>query len=134
MSERYEMEVWSFVPMGNHFHLLVMVAESNLSKAIQWLGLTYSGYFNKRYPRSGHLFEGRFKRFVVEESAYLRRLLCYIHRNLLRAQIVDRLGNYPWSSYPCLAYGRRCHPSLQVGKALKLFDGERKRFRTAVQA
>ena len=133
MSERYEVEVWSYVLMGNHYHLLVKPAEPNLSKAMQWLGLTYSGYFNKRHRRAGPLFQGRFKSFIVEEGDYLRRLLCYIHRNPLRAQIVERLADYSWSSYPCLAYGRRCRPWLQSEKVLKLFGGEKKQFRSAVQ-
>lgn len=134
MSERYDVEVWSYVLMGNHYHLLVKPAESNLSKAMQWLGLTYSGYFNKRHRRAGPLFQGRFKSFIVEEREYLTRLLCYIHRNPLRAQIVERLADYAWSSYPCLAYGRGCRPWLQAEKVLKLFGGEKKQFRTAVQA
>jgi len=133
MSERYEVEVWSYVLMGNHFHLILKPNESNLSKAMQWLGLTYSGYFNRRHQRSGPLFQGRFKSFIVEEGDYLKRLICYVHRNPVRAGIVERLADYPWCSYPCLAYGRRCLPWLQSDKVLRLFEGDRKSFRSAVK-
>lgn len=134
MSERYRVGVWSYVLMGNHYHLLLRPDGSNLSKAMQWLGLTYSGYFNARHHRSGHLFQGRFRSFMVEEGDYLKRLIGYIHRNPVRAEIVERLADYPWSSYPCLAYGRRCRPWLEAEKVLKLFGGETKDFRQAVQA
>ena len=122
--------------MGTHYHLLTKPESSNLSKAMQWLGLSYSGYFNQRHRRSGPLFQGRFKSFIVEEGHYLKRLVCYIHRNPLRAGIVDRLVDYPWSSYPCLAYGRRCRPWLRSEGVLSLFgaEAERSRFREAVQS
>lgn len=63
---------------------------------------------NARHDRSGHLFQRRFKGFVVEDEDYLRRLLFYVHRNPLRAGLVERLADYRWSSYGCLAYRRRC--------------------------
>ena len=136
MSERYAVGIWSFVLVGNHYHLLIKPESTNLSKAMQWLGLSYSGYFNQRHRRSGPLFQGRFKSFIVEEGHYLKRLVCYIHRNPLRAGIVDRLVDYPWSSYPCLAYGRRCRPWLRSEGVLSLFgaEAERSRFREAVQS
>lgn len=135
MSERYTVAVWSYVLMGNHYHLLVRPEGSNLSKAMQWLGLSYSGYFNKRHRRVGPLFQGRFKSFIVDEGEYLKRLICYIHRNPLRAGIIDRLADYPWSSYPCLGYGRHCMSWVQSEKVLRLFgtEGDRKALREAVQ-
>lgn len=73
---------------------------------MHWLGTTYTGWFNLRHGRSGHLFQGRFKSIIVENEAYLVRLSCYIHRNPLRSGLVKRLVDYPWSSYPVYAYGR----------------------------
>lgn len=134
MSEKYAIGIWSYVLMGNHFHLLLKPDGSNLSKAMQWLGLTYSGYFNHRHRRSGCLFQSRFKSFVVEEGDYLERLICYMHRNPLRAGIVERLAEYLWSSYPCLGYGRHCRSWLLVEEVLRLFGGERNEFRKAVQS
>lgn len=133
VSERYGIEVWAYVLMGNHYHLLIRTAERNLSRAMQWLGVTCSGYYNRKYERTGHLFQGRFKSFVVSGRNYLRRLLLYIHRNPLRAKMVERLADYPWSSYPCLAYGRQCKAWLARGKVLQLFDGSAQEFRRAVQ-
>jgi len=134
MSERYEIEIWSFVLMGNHFHLLLRPKEANLSKAMQWLGLSYGGYYNQRNRRTGPLFQGRFKSFLVEKGHYLRGLTMYIHRNPLRARMVDRLADYPWSSYPCLAYGRGCVPWLRKADVLKMFDNQESELRKATQA
>lgn len=105
-SERFELDVYAYVLMTNHYHLLVRTQQANLSRAMQWLGGAYSIWHNKRHQRSGHLFQGRFKSFVVAEKEYLQRLLCYIHRNPLRAGMVETLKDYLWSSYPALAYGR----------------------------
>ena len=79
------------------------------------------------------MFQGRFKRFVVDGDDYLRRLLFYIHRNPLRAGLVERLVDCPWSSYPCLAYGRKCQPWLARGKVLALFANSSQQSRRAVQ-
>ena len=63
--------------------------------------------FHKHNRTSGHLFQGRFKSILVENDAYLLQLSCYIHRNPLRAGMVQRLADYPWSSYPFYAYKQK---------------------------
>ena len=106
MSARFDIEIYAYVLMGNHYHLLIKTNVSNLSRGMHWLGTTYTGRFNLRHGRSGHLFQGRFRSIIVENEAYLMRLSCYIHRNPLRSGLVRRLADYPWSSYPVYAYGR----------------------------
>lgn len=107
-SERFNVEVYAYVLMGNHYHLLVKTLDANLSKAMQWFGTSYTRKFNLNNHTGGHLFQGRFKSIIVENDAYLMRLSCYIHRNPLRANIVERLADYPWSSY--LYYGYKKKP------------------------
>ncbi len=114
MAERFEVDICSYVLMPNHYHLLLQTHRANLSKAMQWLGTTYTRGFNLRHNRAGHLFQGRFKSIVVENSAYLMRLSLYIHRNPLRAGLVDRLADYRWSSYRFYAYGEP-HPDWLKG-------------------
>jgi REP element-mobilizing transposase RayT len=106
-SERFEIDIYAYVLMKNHYHLLIRTNRANLSKAMQWLGVTYTRRFNDKHNRSGHLFQGRFKSIIVQNDAYLMQLSCYIHRNPLRAGIVKRLSHYRWSSYPTYAYGWR---------------------------
>ena len=100
MSERFEIEVYAYVLMNNHYHLLLKTNKPNISKSMQWFGTTYTRRYNIKHKRNGHLFQGRFKNFLVENDEYLTLLSCYIHRNPLRAGIVRRLVDYPWSSYP----------------------------------
>ena len=107
MAERYTVDVFALVMMGNHYHLLLRTNHANLSKSMQWLALTYTRRFNNRHFRSGHLLQGRFKSIIVENDAYLMRLSCYIHRNPLRAGMVSRLSDYHWSSYKIYAYGEK---------------------------
>ena len=61
--------------MPNHYHLLVETPRGNLSRAVGWLQTTYTIRFNRRYRRSGHLFQGRFKAQLVEADAYAMELI-----------------------------------------------------------
>jgi putative transposase len=58
----------------------------------------YTTYFNVKRQRSGHLFQGRYKAILVDVDEYARELSRYIHLNPLRAGIVEKLEEYPWSS------------------------------------
>ena len=87
----------------------------NLSKSMQCLGTRYTRRFNLRNLQSGHLFQGRFKSIIIENDAYLLRLSCYIHRNPLRAGIVERLVDYKWSSYRFYAYKKKPPEWLKTG-------------------
>jgi REP element-mobilizing transposase RayT len=106
MSERFEIDIFAYVLMDNHYHLLFRTHREDLSESMQWPGATYTRRFNIRHDRSGHLFQGRFKNMLVENDAYLLQLSYYIHRNPLRAGIVKRLASHRWSSYPVYAYGK----------------------------
>ena len=118
MSDRFDVNIFAYVLMDSHYHILLRTNNPNLSKAMQWLGVTYTRRFNNRHARSGHLFQGRFKSLIVENDAYLVRLSCYIHRNPLRAGIVKRLIDYKWSSYPVYAYNRKYPEWLKTDTVL----------------
>ena len=134
-SERFEIDVFAFVLMDNHYHLLVRTRQANLKKAMHWFGTTYTQRFNRRHFRSGHLFQGRYKSIIVQNDAYLLRLSCYIHRNPLRAGIVERLADYRWSSYLAYAYGRKSPDWLSKELILSQFGSQsrHKRYRDKVQ-
>jgi putative transposase len=129
MSARFEADIFAYVLMGNHYHILLRTNRANLSKAMQWLGGTYTRRFNNRHLRSGHLFQGRFKNIIVQNDAYLVQLSCYIHRNPLRAGMVKRVAEYTWSSYPAYAYGK-AHPKwLNLDLILSQFSTNKERHR-----
>jgi len=79
----------AYVLMENHFHLLVETPEANLSRGMQWLNVSYSVWFNRRYHRVGHLLQGRFKSVVVDPTGWGLELSRYIHLNPVR---VSQLG------------------------------------------
>ena len=108
-SERFQLEMFAFVLMGNHYHLFLRTKEANLSRAMQWLQTSYSVYFNRKYRRSGHLFQGRYKSILVGEDSYWRGLSFYIHLNPVRAGMVMELEEYKWSSYHDYVKTKKIH-------------------------
>jgi REP element-mobilizing transposase RayT len=123
-AERFDLEIFAYVLMTNHYHLLLRTRQANLSNAMQWFGTAYTRRYNNRHGRTGHLFQGRFKSILVENEAYLMRLSFYIHRNPVRAGLVQRLADYPWSSYKTYAYGRAAPEWLSTGLILAHIQAE----------
>ncbi|MBI4659898.1 MAG: transposase [Verrucomicrobia bacterium] len=89
MTDRFRIRLHAFVLMKNHYHLLLELREANLSRALQWLNVSYSVWFNRRHRRSGHLLQGRFKSVVVSRDEWALDLSRYIHLNPVR---IGRLG------------------------------------------
>ncbi len=122
VSDRFAIDIFAYVLMNNHYHLLLMTRQANLSRAMQWFGTTFTRRFHTHKHTSGHLFQGRFKSLLVENDAYLLQLSCYIHRNPLRAGMVARLADYPWSSYPFYAYKKKPPAWLRTDLILGRFN------------
>ncbi len=72
--------------MPNHFHLLVCTPKGNLSEFMRHFNISYTGAFNRKYKRSGHLYQGRYKAFLVDRNNYLLEVSRYIHLNPLRVK------------------------------------------------
>lgn len=103
--EEKELELLCYCLLGNHVHLLLATPRGNLSKMMQPFQTSYTVYFNKRHRRTGHVFEQRYKAFLVDRDNYLLQVSRYIHLNPVGARIVARPQDYRWSSYR--AYVRR---------------------------
>ena len=95
----YNITLHNYCLMPNHYHLLIEITSENLSKFMRQLNMNYAIYFNKKYKRVGHLWQGRFKSWYVTDEAYLYTLMCYIEQNPLKANMVKTLEAYPYSSY-----------------------------------
>jgi REP element-mobilizing transposase RayT len=85
--------------MDNHYHLLIQTPDGNLSKGMRQLNGVYTQATNRRYQRAGHLFQGRFKAILVDSDSYLLELSRYVVLNPLRAGMVRKVADWPWSSY-----------------------------------
>ena len=86
MVRRFRVILHGYQLMDNHYHLIVELREPNLSRAGQWLNLSYSSWFNRRHRRSGHLFQGRFKSVVVDPVEWGLALSRYVHLNPVRVK------------------------------------------------
>jgi len=99
MLDGYNIILHNYSLMPNHYHLLIQTFSNNLSKFMRQLNMHYAIYFNKKYKRVGHLWQGRFKSQLVSDEAYLYTLILYIEKNPLKAKIVKKLEDYRYSSY-----------------------------------
>jgi putative transposase len=100
-SRQFKVAVHAYVLMTNHLHLLATPSdEQGLSKMMQWIGRHYVPYFNRKYGRTGTLWQGRYKATVIEADHYLMTCCRYIETNPVRSGLVASAGDYSWSSYP----------------------------------
>ena len=117
MSLHYGCAIHAYVLMTNHVHLLVTPETlGGVSRMMQGIGRTYVTYFNTRHRRSGTLWEGRFKSCLVGGKRHVLACHRYIELNPIRAAIVARPHEFPWSSHAANAFGHadpllRSHPT-----------------------
>lgn len=114
----------AWVLMDNHYHLLLETPSANLSLAMKHLNAIYTQRFNKKYHRTGHLFQGRFKALVVEKDSYLKELCRYVVLNPVRARMVKHPQNWKWSSYRATAGLEKPQPWLEIKWLLGQFGKE----------
>jgi putative transposase len=100
---RAGVEVFGFCLMPNHWHLVVRPAgDGDLAAYLSWVTNTHVKRYRSHYRRtSGHLYQGRYKSFPVQEDAYFLTLLRYVEANPLRAKLVCRAQDWRWSSLGC---------------------------------
>jgi REP element-mobilizing transposase RayT len=96
----------AYALMTNHVHLMLMPARAeSISRLMQSVGRRYVGYVNRAHGRTGTLWEGRYKSTVLDSETYVLACQRYIEANPLRAAMVTRAEDYPWSSYRFSALG-----------------------------
>ena len=107
--EIYQVVLYAYVMMGNHFHLVVQTLRANLSEFMRRFNICYTGWFNYHYGTCGHLYQGRYKAFLVDADNYLLELSRYVHLNPVRVgkyrelsclEQLQYLEQYWWSSLP----------------------------------
>lgn len=125
MVEKFQLDIFAFVLMGNHYHFLLRTPLPNLSKAMQWLQTAYSVYYNLKHHRVGHLFQGRYKSILVGEEKYWQSLSFYIHLNPICAGMVKELKDYRWSSYHDYVKLKKVHKWVCNEEILREFGGNK---------
>ncbi|MEE9336162.1 MAG: transposase [Granulosicoccaceae bacterium] len=105
-SAEHECQIHAFCLMTNHVHLLLTGEKvESIALLMKHLGQRYTQYVNRRYNRSGTLWEGRYKSCLVWEASYLLACYRYIEMNPVRAGMVEHPAEYPWTSYRYNAQG-----------------------------
>jgi REP element-mobilizing transposase RayT len=94
--KEYKFNIHSFCLMDNHYHLLVENKKENLSDGMRQINSQYASYFNKRHQRVGHLWQDRYKSWVVLDENYLFTLFHYIESNPLKAKMSQNIGEYKY--------------------------------------
>ena len=95
----YPVDFLGYSLMTTHYHLQIKTYEEPLALILHHLNTLYACYFNRRYRRAGHVFQGRFRSIPVETDSYLLTLSRYIHLNAVKAGMVDKPEDHRWSSY-----------------------------------
>jgi REP element-mobilizing transposase RayT len=137
-SDIYQTEVLAYALMSNHFHLLVKTPGGNLQEFMRHFNISYTAWFNRLHQRAGHLYQGRYHSFLIDEDNYLKEVSRYIHLNpvkIKQARSTDiasgrkALRAYVWSSFPGYVSPRARKPFLRVEELLDYFGGDTSRGR-----
>ncbi|WP_165076183.1 transposase, partial [Paludisphaera rhizosphaerae] len=116
---RLPMRVVAYCLMPNHFHLVLWPREDgDLSRWMHWLMTSHVRRYLRHYHSSGHVWQGRFKAFAIQEDEHLLKVIRYVERNALRAGLAERAEGWPWSSLHPIADG----PPLDSGPAPRGVD------------
>src|SRR5688572_21797926 len=97
--ERLRMRILAYCLMPNHFHLVLRpYGDGDLGRWMQWLMTSHVRRYHRHYGGSGHVWQGRFKAFPIQEDEHLLTVLRYGERNPLRANLVAKAEDWLWSS------------------------------------
>ncbi len=133
--EQYNIRLYLFVLMANHFHLVFETPDAHCSKFMQSLSTAYTVYYNLRHRRHGHLLDGRYKAKLVEGEEYLLALTRYVHLNPVRIETMREkpigekiryLRQYPWSTYQGYIGERKKSDYVEYDPILGEMSGKQK--------
>jgi len=133
----YQVILYSYILMGNHFHLLLQTVRANLAEFMRHLNISYTGWFNFNHDRVGHVLQGRYKAFLVDADNYLLEVSRYVHLNSVRQGRLKKADNekrweyayeYRWSSLPGYIDNRKRQKIILYDTILNMAGGRRAYF------
>jgi putative transposase len=116
---RLEARLHAYCWMTNHIHILIQVSAAPLGQVVMRIESRYARTVQAGIQTTGHLFERRYHAALVDEDRYLLALIRYIHLNPVRGALVNRPGDYPWSSHHEYV-GTREQPWVTTSFALQM--------------
>jgi putative transposase len=105
---KYPTRIYAYCLMPNHVHLMLDPEKCNtLARFMHGVNTSYSKWFNEKYEKIGHLWQDRYKSYVIQKDDYLIDCLNYIEYNPVRSKIALRPNEYSWSSYQARILGEK---------------------------
>lgn len=98
VKKKSDLLLYGYCLMDNHVHLLIEEREESISKVIQRLSSSYVLWYNRKYDRTGHLFQGRFRSETIESVRSFLKVLRYIHQNPVQAGLASDAITSKWTS------------------------------------
>lgn len=95
---KYNCLIFAYAVMDNHYHLLIQIQNETLSQVMHMLNGRYAQFYNWRHNRKGHVFQDRFKAYLIKDDLHLLTVLRYIHQNGVRAKVVGHMSAHRWCS------------------------------------
>ncbi len=129
----YQTEILAYVLMSTHFHLLCKTPLGNLQEFMRHFNISYTSYYNWKHGRRGHLYQGRYKSFLIDGDNYLQEVSRYIHLNPIRVRMRSGmtlsekkqfLRDYHWSSFGGYVSRDGRKDLLRVEEVLVYFGGD----------
>jgi REP element-mobilizing transposase RayT len=130
----YEVTLFAFVLMQNHFHLILQTQRPNLSEFMRRFNICYTGWFNYHHGTYGHLYQGRYKSLLIDADNYLLTLSRYVHFNPLRLRKSQTknfqstwhaLQQYKWSTLPGYIKASKAIDFVSYDMILKMVGGRK---------
>jgi len=98
--ESFNVRILAYCAMPNHFHFLLQPEKGeDLSTFMQWLMTSHVRRYHQHYGTSGHVWQGRYKSFIVQDDDHLLTVVRYIEGNPVRANLVETAKSWKWSSH-----------------------------------
>ena len=130
-SDKWECTILAYSLMPNHVHLLIKpYKDYSLAKAMQGISLCYTQRINRKYQRTGRLWECRYYSSIIDKDSYLWNVIRYIEQNSVRAGLVEKPDDYKWSSSRAHILGIK-DPLISTKEILEL--GDLSRFRDYIR-
>lgn len=129
----YNIKIYGYILMDNHFHFLLETPLGNLGEVMRHFNITYTSYFNRRHKRVGHLYQGRYKSIVVDKGEYLSVLSRYIHLNPIRTKqmrgktVKEKIGylmDYKWSTLRGYIHKGKRDEGIEYETVLSEYGGD----------
>jgi REP element-mobilizing transposase RayT len=118
--KKYSVILHSFVLMTNHYHLLLETSQHNISDVMRRVNSLYSIYFNKKYKRVGHLWQGRFQSYYLYDDTHFWIVAKYIERNPIKAKMVNSVSEYKYQSFYQWRFKKEYYSLLENSKIFEM--------------